>query len=108
MAPRPKPGRPEKAGTPERSAASFVRGSAPPPPTTTTTTKGKGLDDVARRALLALVSAPQILLDSCVGGAGVYEGQACMVSLATISGRIPRMCVIACSTLAAESPASTA
>jgi hypothetical protein len=60
------------------------------PPTTTSTTtittthttsprwcfKGKGLDEVARRALLALVGAPQILLDSCVGGAGVDEGQA--------------------------------
>jgi hypothetical protein len=39
-------------------------------------TKGEGLDEVARRALLAFVSAPQVLLDSGVGGAGVDEGQA--------------------------------
>jgi hypothetical protein len=31
-APRPKSRRPEKVGTPERSAASFVRGGARPPP----------------------------------------------------------------------------
>jgi hypothetical protein len=31
-APRPKLRRPKKVGTPERSAASFVRGSAHPPP----------------------------------------------------------------------------
>ena len=36
----------------------------------------RGLDEVARRALLAFVSAPQVLLDSGVGGAGVDEGQA--------------------------------
>jgi hypothetical protein len=39
-------------------------------------TEGEGLDEVARRALLAFVSAPQVLLDSGVGGAGVDEGQA--------------------------------
>jgi hypothetical protein len=39
-------------------------------------TEGEGLDKVARRALLAFVSAPQVLLDSGVGGAGAYEGQA--------------------------------
>jgi hypothetical protein len=33
-------------------------------------TEGEGLDEVARRALLAFVSAPQVLLDSGVGGAG--------------------------------------
>jgi hypothetical protein len=36
-------------------------------------TKGDGLDGVARRAVLAFVSAPQVLLDSGVGGAGVDE-----------------------------------
>jgi hypothetical protein len=39
-------------------------------------TEGEGLEEVARRALLAFVSAPQVLLDSGVGGAGVDEGQA--------------------------------
>jgi hypothetical protein len=40
-------------------------------------TKGEGLDEVARRALLAFVNAPQVFLDSGVGGAGVAdEGQA--------------------------------
>jgi hypothetical protein len=37
-------------------------------------TEGEGVDEVARRALLAFVSAPQVLLDSGVGGAGVDEG----------------------------------
>jgi hypothetical protein len=37
-------------------------------------TKGEGLDEVAHRALLALVSAPQILLDSGVGGGAGVEG----------------------------------
>jgi hypothetical protein len=45
----------------------------PPPPAHR---EGEGLGEVARRTLLALVSAPQILLDSCVGGAGVDEEQA--------------------------------
>jgi hypothetical protein len=36
-------------------------------------TKGERLNEVARRALFALVSMPQILLGSCVGGAGVDE-----------------------------------
>jgi hypothetical protein len=40
-------------------------------------TEGERLDEVARRALLALVGAPQILLDSCVGGAGVDEVTKC-------------------------------
>jgi hypothetical protein len=39
-------------------------------------TEGEGHDEVVRRVLLVLVGAPQILLDSCVGGAGVDEGQA--------------------------------
>jgi hypothetical protein len=39
-------------------------------------TEGEGLDGVARRALLAFVSASQVLLDSGVGGAGADEGQA--------------------------------
>jgi hypothetical protein len=40
-------------------------------------TEDKALDAVARRALLlAPVSAPQVLLDSGVGGAGADEGQA--------------------------------
>jgi hypothetical protein len=39
-------------------------------------TEGGGLDEIARRALLALVGAPQVLLDSCVGGAGADKGQA--------------------------------
>jgi hypothetical protein len=39
-------------------------------------TEGEELEEVARRALLAFVSAPQVLLDSGVGGAGVDEGQA--------------------------------
>jgi hypothetical protein len=34
-------------------------------------TEGEGLDEIARRALLALVGAPQLLLGSCVGGAEV-------------------------------------
>jgi hypothetical protein len=49
--------------------ASCVAVPAPHPGRTT----GEGLDEVTRRALLAFVSAPQILLDSCVGGAGVDE-----------------------------------
>jgi hypothetical protein len=56
-----------------RKAARVVRGGAHPPPWRT---EGEGLDGVARRALLAFVSAPQVLLDSGVGGAGVDEGQA--------------------------------
>jgi hypothetical protein len=40
-------------------------------------TEGEGLDEVARRALLAFVSAPQaVRFDSGVGGARVDEGQA--------------------------------
>ena len=71
--PRPKPRLPEEAGTPLRKAARVVRGGARPHPWRT---EGEGLDEVARRALLAFVSAPQVLLDSGVGGAGVDEGQA--------------------------------
>jgi hypothetical protein len=33
------------------------------------------VDELARRALLALVNAPQALFDSGVGGAGVNKGQ---------------------------------
>jgi hypothetical protein len=73
--PRPiyKSRRPGKVGTPASGVppASCVAVPAPHP----WRTKGEGLDEVARRALLALVGAPQILLDSCVGGAGVDEGR---------------------------------
>jgi hypothetical protein len=48
-------------------------------------TEGEGLDEVARRALLALVGAPQVLLDSGVGGAGVDEGQARVNRFAVIA-----------------------
>jgi hypothetical protein len=34
-------------------------------------TEGEGLDEVARRALLAFVSAPQVLLSSGVSGGAV-------------------------------------
>jgi hypothetical protein len=51
--PRPKP----------RLPASCVAVPAPHP----WRTEGEGLDEVARRALLAFVSAPQVLLDSGVG-----------------------------------------
>jgi hypothetical protein len=39
-------------------------------------TEGEGLDKAARCALLAVVGASRVLLNSCVGGAGVDEGQA--------------------------------
>jgi hypothetical protein len=39
-------------------------------------TKGEGPDEDARRALLALAGAPQIFLESCVGGTGADEGLA--------------------------------
>jgi hypothetical protein len=51
-------------------------------------TEGKGLDEVARRALLAFVSAPQVLLDSGVGGAGVDEAQGGAAALGP-KGRAP-------------------
>jgi hypothetical protein len=46
-------------------------------------TKCEGLDEVAHRALLALVSAPQILSDSGVGGGAGVEGAkgACWLSV---------------------------
>jgi hypothetical protein len=55
-----------------KAAASCVAVPAPRP----WRTEGEGLDEVACRALSAFVSAPQVLLDSGVGGAGVDEGQA--------------------------------
>jgi hypothetical protein len=55
-----------------RPLASCVAVPAPHP----WRTEGEGLDEAARRALLAFVSAPQVLLDSGVGGAGVDEVQA--------------------------------
>jgi hypothetical protein len=69
--PKPKPRLPEKVGTPLRKAARVVRGGARPPHPWRT--ECEGLDEVTRRALLAFVSAPQVLLDSGVGGAGVAD-----------------------------------
>jgi hypothetical protein len=65
-APRPKSRRPEKAGTPERSAtppagASFVRGRRCPPPTNPWRTSGEGLGrGCAPRALGARRRAADI------------------------------------------------
>jgi hypothetical protein len=58
-----------------RSDARVVRAcgsgnAAPPAP------GAPGLGGATRRALLAFVSAPQVLLDNGVGGAGADEGQA--------------------------------
>jgi hypothetical protein len=79
-----KPRRPEKAGKVLPSGvppASCVAVPAPQP--RPWRTKGEGLDEVARRALLALVGARRAAdrrsswaLDSCVGGTGAEEGQA--------------------------------
>jgi hypothetical protein len=43
------------------------------------------VDEVARRALLALVGAPSVIFNSCVGGAGVDEGQARVNRFVTIA-----------------------
>jgi hypothetical protein len=43
-------------------------------------TKGEGLDEIVRCALLALVSAPQVLLGSCAGGEGVDEGKGRLIT----------------------------
>jgi hypothetical protein len=54
---------------------------AVPAPNPRSTAGGEGLDEVARRTRSwrsSVVSAPQVLLVSCVGGAGVDEGQACV------------------------------
>jgi hypothetical protein len=55
-------------------AAAAKQGGAPSP--SPRSSKGKGLDEVARRALLSLVTLPQLYLDRCVVGAGVDRGQA--------------------------------
>jgi hypothetical protein len=42
-------------------------------------TEGKGLDEVARRALLEFVIAPQVLLDSGVGGTtSLHDSDMCL------------------------------
>jgi hypothetical protein len=53
-------------------------------------TEGKGPNEVARRALLAFVTAPQVLLDSGVGGAGADEGQARVNRFVVIAPCPPR------------------
>jgi hypothetical protein len=52
------------------------REGGPPPPPGPRTSKGKGLDEVARRTPLSLVSSSQLYLDRCIVGAGVDKGQA--------------------------------
>jgi hypothetical protein len=69
-APWPKPQLPGEAGSSVGKAASLTRGGARPRPPP----GGKRVDELARRALLALVNAPQAPLDSGAGGAGVNKG----------------------------------
>jgi hypothetical protein len=70
---RPKPRLPEKSQElPCGRPARVVAVPTPHP----WRTEGEGLDEVARRALLEFISAPQVFLDSGVGGAGADEGQA--------------------------------
>jgi hypothetical protein len=82
-APRPKPRLPEEVGTPLRKTARAVRGGARPPPPAPGAPKAKDWTRclcAARsrswRSSWSLVGAPQVFLDSGVGGAGVDEGQA--------------------------------
>jgi hypothetical protein len=75
---RPKPRRPEEAAPPRRRAARPPRAcvAVAVPAPHTRRTEGEGVDEISCCALLALVGAPQVFFDSCVGGAGVDEGQA--------------------------------